>query len=94
LKLLFRGFHLRDRPELALVDIRFVRMDGGYEVPLGSLRILGIVETRGAGYRIRTVPGSPGYAIEFINLHAAFCAVEHLVQTGGSSAWIHLGTRS
>jgi hypothetical protein len=38
-------------------------------------------------------PGvSPQLSTQFASLHAAVCAAEHLIQTGGGNDWITWGT--
>lgn len=81
------GFHLRDRPVPAEVPIRFVRHANGLEVRLGQLPIALIENLADQRYRIRTGAWAPQLSAEFVSLHAAVCAMEHLLQTGGSADW-------
>jgi hypothetical protein len=79
--------HLRDRSVPVEVPIRFVRHGGGLEVKLGQFPIALIETVAPDRYRIRTGAWSPQLSAEFVSLHAAVCAAEHLLQTGGSSEW-------
>jgi hypothetical protein len=87
MRVMLSGSHLH-RPEPATVEIRFVLKHGGCEVRLGHLPIAFIESVEGGRYRIRTMPGSTQLPVEFVSLHAAFCAMENLIQTGGSGEWI------
>jgi hypothetical protein len=79
--------HLRDRSVPLEVRLRFVRHAEGLEVRLGDFPVALIETLAPDRYRIRTGAWSPQLSAEFVNLHAAVCATEHLLQTGGSSEW-------
>jgi hypothetical protein len=86
MKVMVSGFHLIDRIEPAAVEINFVKQHRSYEVRLGHLPIAAIEETE-CGFRIRTMSNSAQLCTEFVSLHATFCAMEHLIQCGGSAEW-------
>jgi hypothetical protein len=88
MRVMLSGSHLVDRTEPATVEIHFVLKHGGYEVQLGHLPIAFIEPVEACHFRIRTMPGSPQLSVEFVSLHAAFCAMESLIQTGGSAEWV------
>ena len=79
--------HLRDRPVSVQVPIRFVRHAKGLEVKLGQFPIALIETVAPDRQRIRTGSWAPQLSAEFVTLHAAVCAAEHLLQTGGSAEW-------
>jgi hypothetical protein len=85
---ILKGYHLRDRPTPSTIDICFVLRHGGYEVRLGCLPIVFIEPIEDRSFRIRTMLDSRQLSVEFVSLHAAFCAVEHLIQCGGSIEWL------
>jgi hypothetical protein len=87
LKVILSGYHLQDRPSPSTIDVRFVLHNGGYEVRLGCRPIAFIEAVDDRGFRIRTMPISPQLSVEFVSLRAAFCAMEHLIQTGGLIEW-------
>src|SRR6202045_769973 len=91
MRVLLRGRHLVDRGEIGAVLVRIVRVVDGFEVRLGNLPILRIEGRPNDCFGIRTVPGSPQLSTQFVSLHAAVCAAEHLIQTGGSNDWITWG---